>query len=110
MGEILKRRKGLIMRKNCKTFKEWCKSQATEFGAICEKASHLSVSCYTSDFGTSVKCNIVNERIGKTGISSVKADNFDDPNTIAIALAWADYKKRNHPLFYGSSRCSLCPR
>lgn len=87
------------MRRKCKTFEEWCHSQAKEFGAICEKAQHLGASCYSNQFNSSLKCHIINERTGRSGFSSVKIDNFNDPTTIAIALAWADYKGEIIPSF-----------
>lgn len=93
------------MRKNCKTFEQWVRSQYDEFKTTqmnsCSERfanSHLGMSVYTNSVNDgSVRCFIYNESRNKTGIASVKAENWDDPTLIAIGLAWANYKGEDIP-------------
>lgn len=95
------------MRKNCKTFEQWVRSQYDEFQTTqmnsCSERfvdSHLGMNVYTNSVNDrSVRCFIYNERRNKTGTASVKAENWDDPSMIAIGLAWANYKGENIPNF-----------
>lgn len=95
------------MRKNCKTFEQWVRSQYDEFKAIYEGHSfgneflhvtHLGLNVYSNSVNDgSVRCFIYNESRNKTGTASVKAKNWDDPSMIAVGLAWADYKGEDIP-------------
>lgn len=95
------------MRKNCKTFEQWVRSQYDEFQKTqmnsCNERfanNHLGMNVYTNSVNDgSVRCFIYNERRNKTGTASVKAANWDDPTMIAVGLAWADYKGESIPNF-----------
>lgn len=85
------------MRKHCKNFMDWALSQNNEFYAIVDKGKYLGVSVYSTS--SSIVANITNDRTGRSGHASVKADKFDDPTIIVIGLAWANYKGEKIPEF-----------
>lgn len=88
------------MRKNCKTFEEWVKSQHDEFINIHKNVDvEYSFRTLCNIYGTknSIKCFIYNGYRNKTGFASVDANSWDDPTMVAVGLAWADYKKEAIP-------------
>lgn len=84
------------MRKNCKNFEEWAKSQVDEFTAIKKKSKHLQI-VHSVD-RNSARYMICNLRNGKTGYETVKMKNFVN-DTIVVGLAWANYKGEKIPDF-----------
>lgn len=95
------------MRKRCKDFIAWVVSQYDEFYAIAGKGDHLGVTVYGTS--SSIVANITNDRTGKSGRASVKADKFDDPTIIVIGLAWANYKGEEIPEFRKTRYLSALP-
>lgn len=89
------------MRKNCKTFEQWVRSQYDEFMNIHNKVNpniySLRTNAQVYSTRNSVKCFIYNEYRNKTGFASVDFNAWDDPTLIAIGLAWANYKKEDIP-------------
>ena len=79
------------MRKNCKTFEEWCISQYEEYMAVYHKSK--SLTHYLSKNLT--RATIIHVETGKTATASTKIGDA----RIAIALAWAEYKGEEIPVF-----------
>lgn len=98
MGEIQKRRKGLIMRKNCKTFEQWIESMYQDFCVKGSRTKHLHCEIYRSH--NTVSCCICNTRKSHSAYERVKLiGGFDNSRKKAIALAWASYCNIDIPEF-----------
>ena len=88
------------MRKNCKTFEEWCMSQYKDFDRVYKRSSALELrvgskraTYYATIFNTKTGkavCETVNMRCGRS-LSQI--------SDLAIGLAWASYKGESIPSF-----------
>lgn len=85
------------MRRRCKTFEEWARSQYNEFFATWRKSKYLG---YNFDSKKSVAV-IYNLRSGKTASASANLQRVYGIENV-IGLAWADYKDETIPDFWQS--------
>ena len=85
------------MRKNCKTFDEWCYSMWMDYIKATIKTVNLHQNVFiNSDKSTTVF--IMNSKTGK--IASAKCKETDKYNLkVGIAIAWARYKRIPIPNF-----------
>jgi len=85
------------MRKNCKTFDEWCYSMWMDYIKTTIKTVNLHQDVFiNSDKSTTVF--IMNSKTGKIASAKCKETDKYNPKT-GIAIAWARYKRIPIPNF-----------
>jgi hypothetical protein len=85
------------MRKNCKTFDEWCYSMWMDFIKTTLKTINIHQDVFiNSDKSTTVF--IMNSKTGKTAFAKCKESDKYSPKA-GIAIAWARYKRIPIPNF-----------
>ena len=86
------------MRKNCKTFEEWCNSQYEEFMRAYKTSRALHFK-FENGGTNSLVAFIGNAKTTWCAGEKVNVTKYDDPSKIALGLAWASYKCEPVPVF-----------